>query len=86
MLIDVTEVLVKADYVLELRFENGEQRRFDMKTYMDEKPWVRIKDPALFAQAMCQFGTVAWPGEIDIDPETLYEKSVSMEPQHGKAA
>lgn len=86
MLIDVTEVLVKPDYVLELRFENGEQRRFDMKTYMDEKPWVRIKDPALFAQAMCQFGTVAWPGEIDIDPETLYEKSVSMEPQHGKAA
>ena len=86
MLIDVTEVLAKPDYVLELKFENGERRRFDMTAYINQKPWARIKDPASFVQATCQFGTVTWPGEIDIDPETLYEKSVSIEPQHGKAA
>lgn len=86
MLIDVTEILAKPDYVLELRFENGEIRRFDMAPYINQKPWSRIKDPASFVQATCQHGTVIWPGEIDIDPETLYEKSVSIKPQHGKAA
>ena len=84
MLIDVTEVLVKPDYVLELRFENGERRCFDMAPYINQKPWLRIKDPASFAQATCQFGTVTWPGEIDIDLETLYERSVSV--NEGKAA
>ena len=84
MLIDVKEVLAKPDYVLELRFENGEHRRFDMAPYMNEKPWARIKDASVFAQAYCHLGTVTWPGNIDIDPETLYERSVSI--TEGKAA
>ena len=30
----------------------------------------------VFLGAFIENGTVAWPGNIDIDPETLYERSV----------
>jgi hypothetical protein len=76
MLLDVTHVTVKNDFTLFLEFENGERRSFDMATYIDQKPWVRLRSGNTFKGAFIENGTVAWPGHIDIDPETLYEKSV----------
>jgi hypothetical protein len=75
MLLDVTHVTALADYTLLLEFENGEKRRFDMGGYVDQLPWLRIKDINLFQSATIANGTVVWPGNIDIDPETLYEYS-----------
>ncbi|MBF0231288.1 MAG: DUF2442 domain-containing protein, partial [Desulfamplus sp.] len=40
-----------------------------------ELPWKRIKDINLFQRAFTANGTVVWEGDIDIDPETLYELS-----------
>lgn len=75
-LLDVVKVEVGADYALLLEFENGEKRVFDMRPFMDKKPFVKIKDAPLFAQARVGCGTVVWPGNIDIAPETLYDRSV----------
>jgi hypothetical protein len=78
MLLDVTHVTVKPDFTLFLEFENGERRRFDMAAYIDQKPWVRLKSGNAFQGAFVENGTVVWPGNIDIDPETLYEYSVPL--------
>ena len=78
MLLDVTEVRVQPGFALLLEFQNGERRRFDMRAYIDLKPWVRLKVGNLFQGAFVENGTVAWPGNIDIDPETLYEYSVPL--------
>ena len=78
MLLDVTHVTVKPDFTLFLEFENGERRRFDMDAYIDQKPWVRLKSGNAFQGAFVENGTVVWPGNIDIDPETLYEYSVPL--------
>jgi hypothetical protein len=77
ILLDVVSVEVGADYTLFLEFENGEKRIFDMRPYLDKKPFLRIKDSPLFAQAKVDYGTVVWPGNIDIAPETLYDRSVA---------
>ncbi|TXT21757.1 MAG: hypothetical protein FD134_2584 [Gallionellaceae bacterium] len=77
-LLDVVKVEVGADYALLLEFENGEKRVFDMRPFMDKKPFVKIKDTPLFAQARVGYGTVVWPGNIDIAPETLYDRSVPL--------
>ncbi len=75
-LLDVVKVEVEPDYKLRLEFENGEKRVFDMSAYMDKRPFVRIKERSLFALARVDYGTVVWPGNIDIAPETLYDRSI----------
>ena len=47
-----------------------------MSDYMDQKPWSRLKSGNVFQGAFVENGTVAWPGNVDIDPETLYEQSL----------
>ena len=43
-----------------------------MTPWLDRPPYRALRDPALFNCARVEFGTVVWPGGIDIDPETLY--------------
>lgn len=76
-LFDVVKVKAKHGYLLELEFENGEHRLFDMSSIMDRKPFDRLKGNNAFFAAHIDYGTVVWPGNIDIDPETLYERSTS---------
>lgn len=74
-LLDVVKVEALAGYKLRLEFENGEKRLFDMTPYIDERPFASLKDSPVFGLAHVEFGTVVWPGEIDIGPETLYHRS-----------
>ncbi len=78
MLQDVIAVQPRAGFQLDLEFNNGEKRRFDMRPLLAMKPWNRIATPTLFEKARIDYGTVVWPGEIDIAPETLYDDSVPL--------
>ncbi len=75
ILLDVVRVDAKPDYTLFLEFENGEKRIFDMAPLMDKKPFLQLKGSPLFLKASIHHGTVVWPGNIDIAPETLYDRS-----------
>ncbi|RJQ44438.1 MAG: DUF2442 domain-containing protein [Nitrospiraceae bacterium] len=75
-LLDVISVKTHDDYTLELVFENGERRIFDMKPYFDRKPFIKLFNSPLFFKASVQYGTVVWPGNIDIAPDTLWSCSV----------
>jgi hypothetical protein len=74
-LLDVVKVEAMPDYSLLLEFENGEKRVFDMSPLMDKKPFSQLKGTPLFTRAFVDYGTVVWPGNIDIAPETLYDRS-----------
>lgn len=78
MLLDVVNVRTTQDFQLELGFQNGERRRFDMRPLLSMRPWDRIAASQLFHRAAIAYGTVVWPGEIDISPETLYDDSVPL--------
>jgi Protein of unknown function (DUF2442) len=78
MLIDLVNVVPKSDFTLELVYANGEHRLFDMKPLLAIKPWDRISNSRIFEMARAEYGTVVWPGEIDIAPETLYDDSVPV--------
>lgn len=75
MLLDVIRVEARSAYCLLLEFENHEKRLFDVSPYLETGVFRRLKDAALFRAAHIEGGTVAWPGEIDIAPETLYHES-----------
>lgn len=71
----VTHVRIREDFQLELKFDTGETRIFDARPYLDKGVFQRLKDPALFRQAFVAHETVCWPGNLDIAPETLYDRS-----------
>lgn len=77
-LLDVVKVKALPGYLLELEFENSECRLFDMGSIIDKKPFGRLKESNAFYGAHVDYGTVVWPGNIDIDPETLYDLSVPI--------
>jgi hypothetical protein len=78
MLLDVITVEAHPDHILVLEFENGQRRRFDMNPYLDKKPFTILKNSPLFNKATIAYGTVVWPGTIDIAPDTLWEGSTDL--------
>jgi hypothetical protein len=74
-LFDIIRVTPQKDNTLILVFENHETRIFDMTPYLEKKPYRKLKNSPLFMKAMVAYGTVVWPGEIDIAPETLWDNS-----------
>jgi hypothetical protein len=78
MMIRVTSVQPVTDFKLQLRFSNGECRCFDMAPYLHLPVYRRLDNPGFFALARVDYGTVVWPDEIDIAPETLYERSLPL--------
>ncbi len=75
----VIRVVPRNDFSLELWFDTGDHRLFDAMPYLNRGVFVRLQDISLFKQAFVALGTVCWPGDIDIAPETLYDRSVSIE-------
>lgn len=67
------------NYKLALEFENGEQRIFDVKLYLEKGVFKRLKNPALFKTARVVAGSVEWSGEIDLSYDTLYLESRVVE-------
>jgi len=74
----VVAVTPKESFKLELKFNTGEIRLFDAAPYLEKGVFKKLKDEALFKQAYVAFDTVCWPGNLDISPETLYDKSVDL--------
>ena len=75
----VASVLPRVDYQLELVFENGERRVFDLKPYLGRGVFARLKNHAVFRAARVVSGSVEWPGEIDLSYDTLYLESKPAE-------
>jgi len=78
-MIRVAKAEPRDDFSLHMDFTNGEHRCFDMRPYLEIGVFQRLKNPELFMQARVAFGTVCWPGELDIAPETLYLESVPVQ-------
>lgn len=71
----VVAVKANEDFTLDLQFNDGSLRRFDVTPYLNSGVFTELKDLRYFQQARIAFGTVQWPHEQDISPETLYLES-----------
>ena len=63
-------------YRVRVVFDTGESAVFDCSSYLDHPYWKRLADPAFFRLVRVSAGTLAWPDDIDIAPEDVWEKAV----------
>jgi len=68
----VVKVQTEQGYMLNLWFANGEQRRFDMKPYLDFDVFRALKDQNVFDTATTFLGSVTWSNNSDLSYDTLY--------------
>ena len=76
----VASVSATDDHKLELTFTNGEVGIFDCSDLLDFGVFKELQDISYFKQARIEGGTVVWPHEQDICPDTLYEDSIKGTP------
>ena len=75
----IAQVTPTDNYKLELTFTNGEQGVYDCSELLDFGVFKELRNISYFKQAKVEYGTVTWPHEQDICPDTLYLDSVKME-------
>ena len=79
MLPKVKSVKPLPNYQLLLTFDNGEQRQFDMSSYLDKGIFADLKDESLFRSVRVIFDTIEWPNGADLCLEVLYEQSSPLQ-------
>ena len=75
MYLAVKDVKPLEDYHLLLKFENDEEKIFDVKPYLEIGKFQELKDEKLFKSVRVSFDSIEWANQLDLDPELLYEKS-----------
>jgi hypothetical protein len=75
MYLAVKDVKPLENYHLLLKFENDEERVFDVKPYLEIGKFRELKDKKLFRSVKVSFDSIEWANQLDLDPELLYEKS-----------
>jgi hypothetical protein len=68
----VKKVEALSHYKLKVEFSNGEIGEYDCSHLFDFGVFKELKDEVYFKKAKVLDGTVVWPHEQDICPDTLY--------------
>jgi hypothetical protein len=74
----VLDARANEDFSLDLKFDDGSVKRFDVTPYLNLGVFRELKDTDYFKQVTIAFGTVQWPNEQDISPDTLYIEGVDI--------
>ena len=75
MYLAVKDVKALDNYFLLLKFENEEEKLFDVKPYLEIGKFKELKDETLFKSVKICFDSIEWDNQLDLDPELLYQKS-----------
>ena len=80
----VVAVTPTDDFKLEITFTNGETGVFDCSSLLNFGVFKELRDLDYFKRAFVDGGTVVWPHEQDICPDTLYTESVRVASVEGR--
>jgi hypothetical protein len=71
---DVVEVRPEPDYNLLVRFADGVSGRVRISPEKLTGVLAPLRDRQFFEQVFIDHGAVAWPGEIDLAPDAMYQE------------
>ena len=65
-----------------LRFSTGECGIFDFSSLLDDPAFQPLKDESVFKNVYIDYGIPVWQnGDIDIDPQYLYDRAAMQDEQ-----
>lgn len=70
------EIKVLENYKIWIKFKNGEEKIFDMKKYINQKFYQKLKNKKYFEKVKIAGNTIEWENGEDIAPENLYYDSI----------
>ena len=73
----VSKVKALENYSLELVFDNGEIKIFDVSPYLNLGIFKELQDKSFFKLVEPFMGSIRWPHDQDFCPDSLYEESYS---------
>lgn len=77
---NIIEVKPLENYCVYIKFENGEEKVYDVKKEIDTiKFYEKLKDKAYFENIMISGDTIMWENGEDIAPENLYYESITLD-------
>lgn len=71
---NVVEVTADGERTLRVRFADGLQGRVRFADSFFTGVFEKLRDPRFFAQVHVDQGAVAWPGDVDLAPDAMYEE------------
>jgi len=71
---DIAEVKPESEYTLFVRFADGVSGRVRISPDQMTGVLAPLRDLNFFEQVFIDDGAVAWPGEIDLAPDAMYEE------------
>ena len=63
------------NYMLEITFENGEKKQFDVKPYLKYKQFKELEKEENFKKVKIAGLSIEWENGVDICPDELYNNS-----------
>ena len=78
--IRITQVVPMGGYRLRLSFDNGASGKIDIATLIEFKGVLApLANPAVFHRVtISEHGDLCWPGDIDMDSNTLYYATMKL--------
>lgn len=70
------KIEILENYKIKIKFENKEEKIFDMEKYIHQKFYQKLKDRKYFEKAKIEGNTIQWENGEDIAPENLYYDSI----------
>lgn len=81
MYFSVIDVKPLKDSRILIKFENNEEKIFDVSPYLNIGKFAELKNESLFNSVKVSFDSIEWANHVDLDPEFLYEKSITVASQ-----
>lgn len=66
------------DYTVKIVFDNGEEKLFDVKPYLEKGIFQELKNMQIFKTVRPVMGSIQWKDGQDFCPDTLYLQSKGL--------
>ncbi len=70
----VTEATPCGGYNVKVQFDTGETGVFNCEYLMSDPYWSCLRDERVFKTARAEYGTIVWDNNVDVAPESVWEK------------